>query len=127
MILYFLNGPEILLRLCSKVFASPDSVQFSTKHNFIKKYLIMAESEIKKVSKYLKLSIGKLSYTDDNIIQMKTSGEDKVVGFSSILNYLHNIIEKENRTTENYFLTKQFFDYANQFVRNTSKRDKCES
>lgn len=94
---------------------------------FYPKYQIMAESEIKKVSKYLQLPIGKLSYTDDNIIQMKTSGENKVVGFSSILNYLHNIIEKENRTKENYFLTKQFFDYANQFIRNTSKRDKCES
>lgn len=82
------------------------------------------DSEIKKISKYLQLPIGKLSYVDDNIIQMKMLGEEKVIGFSSILNHLHNIVEKENETSENYFLTKQFFDYANTFVRNTSKRDK---
>lgn len=85
----------------------------------------MVDSEIKKVSKYLQLPIGKLSYNDDNIIQMKMSGDEKIVGFSSILDHLHNLIEKENRTSENFYLTKQFFDYANQFVRSTSKRDKC--
>lgn len=86
----------------------------------------MVENDIKKISKCLQLPIGKLSYTDDNTIQMKLSGEENIVGYSSILNYLHNINEKENKKSENYFLTKQFFDYSNTFIRNTSKRDKCK-
>lgn len=86
----------------------------------------MVENEIKKVSNYLQLPVGKLSYTDDNIIQMKSSGDAKIVGYSSIINHFHNIIEKENKSSENYFLAKQFFDFANLFIRSTSKRDKCE-
>lgn len=84
----------------------------------------MVESELKKVSKYLKLPIGKLTYTDDNIIQMKTSNGGSIVGFSSILNHLHNLAEKENKTSESFFLAKQYFDFANLFIRSTSKRDK---
>lgn len=87
----------------------------------------MVENDIKKVSKYLKVPVGKLSYTDDHIIQMKTNGDERIVGFSSIINYLHNVVEKENKTSENYFLAKQFFDFANVFIRSTSKRDKCKS
>lgn len=86
----------------------------------------MVESEIKRISKYLQLPVGKLSYTDDNIIQMK-SGEEKIVGFSSIINHFHATFDKENKTSENYFLAKQFFDFANIFIRSTSKRDKCKS
>lgn len=86
----------------------------------------MCENELKKVSKYYQLPVGKLSYTDDNIIQMKASGNDKIVGFSSILNHFHGKIEKENKNSENFFLQKQFFDFANIFIRSTSKRDKCE-
>lgn len=85
----------------------------------------MVESEIKKVSKYLKLPVGKLSYTEDNIIQMK-AGDERIIGFSTIINHLHNTIEKENQTSENFFLTKQYFDFANLFIRSTSKRDKCK-
>lgn len=90
----------------------------------------MVENDIKKVSKYLKVPIGKLSYTDDHIIQMKTKGEEKIIGFSSIINYLHNVVEENGSKTsdsENYFLSKQFFDFANVFIRSTSKRDKCKS
>lgn len=86
----------------------------------------MAEIELKKVSRYLQLPIGKLSYTEDNVIQMKTAGDEKIVGYSTILNYFHNIHEKENKESESYFLTKQFFDYANLFIKNISKRDKCK-
>lgn len=85
----------------------------------------MVESEIKKVSKYLQLPIGKLSYTEDNIIQMK-AGDTTIVGYSTIINHLHNIHEKENKKSENYFSAKQFFDYANSFIRSTSRRDKCK-
>lgn len=84
----------------------------------------MAEKEIKKVSKYFQLPLGKLTYTDDNIIQMK-AGDKTLVGFSTILNHFHSIVEKENKSSENYFLTKQYFDFANIFIRSTSKRDKC--
>lgn len=86
----------------------------------------MVENELKKVSKYYQFPLGKLSYTDDNIIQMKGTGSDKTVGFSSILNHFHEKIEKENKNSENYFLQKQFFDFANIFIRSTSKRDKCK-
>jgi hypothetical protein len=86
----------------------------------------MVESEIKKVAKYLQVPIGKLSYTDDNIIQMKAAGDEKIVGFSSIINFIHQKVEKENQTSEQYFLTKQYFDFANLFIRGTSKRDKCK-
>lgn len=82
------------------------------------------ETEIKKVAKYFQLPVGKFSYTEDNVIQLKTSGE-QLTGFSTILNHLHNI-SKENNSSENFFLTKQFFDYANLFIRSTSKRDKGE-
>lgn len=85
----------------------------------------MVELEIKKISKYLQVPAGKLTYSDDNIIQMK-AGSEKIVGFSSIMNYFHKIIEKENKSSENYFLTKQFFDFANLFIRSTSKKDKCK-
>lgn len=86
----------------------------------------MVENDIKKTAKYLQIPVGKLSYNEDNIIQMKTSGEEKIVGFSSILNHLQNLYEKENKKSENYFLQKQFFDYANLFIRSTSKRDRRE-
>ena len=86
----------------------------------------MVENEIKKVSKYLQLPLGKLSYAEDSIIQMKLSGDEKLVGYSSIINHLHNIHEKENKKSENYFLAKQFFDYANLFIRSSSKKDKCK-
>lgn len=91
-----------------------------------KKVKVMVENELKKVSKYYQLQHGKLSYTDDNIIQMKGQGNDKIVGFSSIINHFHEKIEKENKNSENYFLQKQFFDFANLFIRSTSKRDKCK-
>lgn len=87
----------------------------------------MVENDIKKVAKYLKVPVGKLSYTDDHIIQMKTTGDERIVGFSSIINFLHNVVEKENKTSENYFLAKQFFDFANVFIRSSTKRDKCKS
>lgn len=86
----------------------------------------MVENEIKKVSRFLQIPVGKLSYTEDNIIQM-TAGESRIVGFSTIINNFHNIYEKENKTSENFFLAKQYFDFANLFIRSTSKRDKCKS
>lgn len=85
----------------------------------------MVENEIKKVSKFLQIPAGRLSYTEDNIIQMNV-GNIKIVGYSSILNHFHNVYEKENKTSENYFLAKQYFDFANLFIRSTSKRDKCK-
>lgn len=86
----------------------------------------MVENEIKKVARFLQIPAGKLSYTEDNIIQM-TAGESRIVGFSTIINHFHNIYEKENKTSENFFLAKQYFDFANLFIRSTSKRDKCKS
>lgn len=87
---------------------------------------IAMENEIKKVSKYLRIPAGKLSYTENNIIQMK-AGAHNIVGFSSIINHIHNACGKENETPETFFLVKQYFDFANLFIRSTSKRDKCES
>lgn len=87
----------------------------------------MVESEIKRISKYLQVPLGKISHTDDNIIEMKTDNDGKkIVGYSTILNHFHQIFAKENKTSENYFLTKQYFDFANLFIRSTSKRDKCK-
>lgn len=87
----------------------------------------MSESELRRLARFLGIEdhLGKLSYTDDNIIQMETKA-GSVKGFSSILNYFHSIVEKENTTSESYFLKKQFFDFANLFIRTTSKRDKCK-
>lgn len=86
----------------------------------------MSESELRRLARYLGIEdhLGKLSYSDDNIIQMETKAGN-VKGFSSLLNYFHSIVEKENTTSESYFLKKQFFDFANLFIRTTSKRDKC--
>lgn len=86
----------------------------------------MCEQEIQRLSDYFKLPIGILSYTEDNIIQMTNADKTKIVGFSSIVNFMHNQIEKEN-IDEDFYLTKQFFDYANVFIRSTSKRDKCNT
>lgn len=87
----------------------------------------MSESELRQLARYLGIEnqLGKLSYTDDNIIQMETKAGN-VKGFSSIVNHFHQIVEKENTTSESYFLKKQFFDFANLFIRTTCKRDKCE-
>lgn len=86
----------------------------------------MSESELRRLVRYLGIEdhLGKLSYTDDNIIQMETKAGN-VKGFSSIVNHFHQIVEKEN-TSESYFLKKQFFDFANLFIRTTCKRDKCK-
>lgn len=78
---------------------------------------------LKKICNYYKLPIGKLTYTDDNIIQMKTPNNEEIIGFSSILNHFHEKIEK-NKNSENYFFEKQYFDYANIYLRSTSKKDK---
>lgn len=86
----------------------------------------MVENELKKVCKYYKLPACKFSYTDDNIIQLKAANNVNLVGFSTILNNFHDKIEKENKNSENYFLQKQFFDFANIFIRSNSKRDKCK-
>lgn len=86
------------------------------------------ETEIVRIANFLKYPIkGKLSYTEDNIIQMSISGNKKVVGFSSILNFFHNNqMQKNNQqSVQDFYLTKQFFDFANLFIRSTSKRDKC--
>jgi hypothetical protein len=56
---------------------------------------------------------------------MKTTSGQNIVGYSTIFNHYHQELEKENKT-ENYYLTKQFFDFANIFIRSTCKRDKCE-
>lgn len=87
----------------------------------------MSEGELRRLARFLGIeNLGKLSYTDDNIIQMETKA-GSVKGFSSIVNYFHSIVEKENTTSESYFLKKQFFDFANLFIRTTSKRDKCKN
>lgn len=82
----------------------------------------MAESEIKKVYKWYQEPVGKIGYTSDNTIQMKASG-DQFVGFSSILNNIHNANEKENLNAETFFITKQFFDFVNIFIKSTFKKD----
>lgn len=82
----------------------------------------MTENEIKKIAKYFQLPLGKLSYNEDNVIQLKTAGGEKLVGFSTILKHFQS--GKENKSSESYYLTRQFFDYANIFLRGTSKRDK---
>lgn len=86
------------------------------------------ETEIVRIANYLKYPIkGKLSYTKDNIIQLKISADKNIVGFSTILNYFHNKVQKdEQQSVEDFYLTKQFFDYANLFIRSTCKRDKCK-
>lgn len=87
------------------------------------------EKEITRIAHFINYPIkGKLSYTEDNIIQMKIDENgNKIVGFSTISNYFHNNIQKDQtkEQTEEFYLTKQFFDYANIFIRSTSKRDKC--
>lgn len=84
------------------------------------------EKEITKIATYLKIPVrGKISYTEDNIIQLQIDGKF-LVGFSTILNNFHNKIEKDKSSTE-FFLTKQWFDFANLFIRSTCKRDKCKS
>lgn len=98
------------------------SLQFQ---NFPKIVDMSVENEIKKVAKYFQLPIGKFSYTDDHTIQMKTSGE-QLIGFSTILNHLHNVLAKEKKSAESFFLTKQFFEYANLFIRSNSRRDKSK-
>lgn len=87
----------------------------------------MSQSELRRLARYLGIEnqLGKLSYTDDNIIQMETKAGN-VKGFSSIVNHLHSVVEKENTSSESYFLKKQFFDFANLFIRTTCKRDKCK-
>lgn len=87
----------------------------------------MSEGELRRLARYLGIEnhLGKLSYTDDNIIQMETKAGN-VKGFSSIVNHLHSVVEKENTSSESYFLKKQFFDFANLFIRTTCKRDKCK-
>ncbi|XP_070490664.1 eukaryotic translation elongation factor 1 epsilon-1 [Chironomus tepperi] len=84
------------------------------------------ETEITRVAKYLKYPIkGKLSYTEDNIIQLQINEKEKIVGYSSILNYFHNEVQnKDNQSVQDFYQTKQFFDFANLFIRSTSKRDK---
>lgn len=83
------------------------------------------EQEVIKIATYLKIQVkGKISYTEDNIIQLEIDGK-VLVGFSTILNHFHNKIEKDNKTPE-FFLTKQWFDFSNLFIRSTCKRDKCK-
>lgn len=83
------------------------------------------EKEITKIATYLKIPVkGKISYTEDNIIQLQLD-ENRLIGFSTILNHFHNKIEKDTTSTE-FFLTKQWFDFANLFIRSTCKRDKCK-
>ena len=86
------------------------------------------ETEITRVANYLKYPIkGKLSYAEDNIIQMNINANEKIVGYSSILNYFHNEVQKkDNQNVQDFYQTKQFFDFANLFIRSTSKRDKCK-
>lgn len=82
------------------------------------------EKEITKIANYLKVPVkGKISYTEDNIIQLQIDGKS-LVGFSTIINYFHNKTAKDKSSTE-FFLTKQWFDFANIFIRSTCKRDKC--
>jgi hypothetical protein len=88
----------------------------------------MAEKELTKIANYLNHPIkGKLSYTEDNIIQMQ-QGNSQIIGFSTIVNFFHNEVQKEQskQSVEDFYLTKQFFDFANVFIRSTSKRDKCK-
>lgn len=83
------------------------------------------EQEVIKIATYLKIQVkGKISYTEDNIIQLQIDGK-VLVGFSTILNHFHNKIEKDNKTPE-FFLTKQWFDFSNLFIRSSCKRDKCK-
>jgi hypothetical protein len=86
-----------------------------------------AEIEIKKIARYLKYPIeGKLGYTDDNIIQLQINKEQKITGYSTIINYFHNeFTPKNDVSVQDFYRTKQFFDFANIFIRSTSKRDKC--
>jgi hypothetical protein len=84
------------------------------------------EKEITKIATYLKIPVkNKISYTEDNIVQLQIDGKT-LVGFSTILNHFHNKIEK-NKNSAEFFLTKQWFDFANLFIRSTCKRDKCEN
>ncbi|CAO1432156.1 unnamed protein product [Diamesa serratosioi] len=83
----------------------------------------MCEKDLSRVSKYLKVPVGELSYTDGNIIQMKTKESKSITGYSSILNFLHSQSES-NKSSEEYFLVKQFFDYSNLFVKLTAKKDR---
>ena len=83
------------------------------------------DKEIIKIATYLKIPVkGKIGFTNENIVQLQIDGKN-LVGFSTILNYFHNKVSKKKTSTE-FFLTKQWFDYANLFVRSTSKRDKCK-
>lgn len=84
----------------------------------------MTQIELVNVAKYFKFPIGKLSYTEDNVITMEVTKQKKIVGFSSILSFWHNQIKNEDATQ--HYLTKQFFDFSNLFLRNTCKKDKCK-
>lgn len=83
----------------------------------------MCEKDLSRVSNYLKVPVGELSYTDGNIIQMKTKDSKNITGFPSILNFLHSQSEL-NKSSEEYFLVKQFFDYSNLFVKSSAKKDR---
>jgi hypothetical protein len=84
--------------------------------------------EIIKIANIFKIPVsGKLSYTDDNIIQLKKGKNESIVGYSTILNSFHNSLDKSAKEKDvDFYLIKQFFDFANLFIRSTSKRDKCE-
>lgn len=85
----------------------------------------MTQKELESVAKFFKFPLGKLSFTEDNVIAMEVSKQKKIVGFSSILNDMHNSMNKNEDPTQHY-LTKQFFDFSNLFLRNTNKKDKCK-
>jgi hypothetical protein len=85
----------------------------------------MTQKELESVAKFFKFPLGKLSFTEDNVISMEISKQKKIVGFSSILNHIHNSMSKAEDPTQHY-LTKQFFDFSNLFLRNTNKKDKCK-
>lgn len=86
----------------------------------------MTEAELTSIANFFQFPLGRLTYTADNVIAMEISeNHGKIVGFSSILNYIHNKLCKTDDIAEHY-LSKQFFDFSNLFLRFTCKKDKCK-
>lgn len=90
----------------------------------------MSVAELVNIAKYFQYPLGKISFTDDKVMQMEVNKNkklQKLVGFSTILNFIHNELSKgrEIDVVEHY-LSKQFFDFSFLFLNFTCKKDKCE-
>lgn len=87
----------------------------------------MSVAELVSIAKYFQYPLGKISFTDDKVMQMEVNKNKNLVGFSTILNFIHNELTKGQQIdVVEHYLSKQFFDFSNLFLNFTCKKDKCE-